>query len=74
MFHIFRLFIWRSLDRLGIRLGLEHVKVSHTRIEYKTLESNGSEDYWTKLDQDLGNVADMSDAAKLGPRGAGDGY
>ena len=62
------------MDEKKCRAG-EHVKVSHhTLIKYKTLEYNGSEDYWTKLDQDLGNAADMSDTANLGPPGAGTGY
>ena len=47
----------------SMMIGLDNTLRLVTLIEYKTLEYNASEDYWTKLDQDLGNVADMSDAA-----------
>ena len=35
----------------AVTLGLENTtNVSHTLIKYRTLEYNGGEDYWTKLD------------------------
>ena len=58
----------------GRRSGIYNSLPHPNQIEDTRISAEVQTRYWSKSDQDLGNVADRSDAANLAPQGVGTGY